>query len=294
MLLFLMVCLVSTAACASGAYGMHLYTQRTREIAEREDPRDTQIRDLQATIKIASVEVKTSRTTKDDLLEHVNLAHARIHEMLEQVDAAKNTYISANDLLKAEITAREDVEEQLSVVSQQLDTFKQRANELELELKTSKSPGVDMLDPGTQADDLNNDLEDDTTAGVPDDFHTPSFDDASPSLIQSLTGEVERWRHHCQVLGGELKNQREKPFSDSSQPVSLDIDELTEIRGIGKILARKLHELGIYRYRQLLSLTENDVEHAAQSIPDFKRRMTRDAWAEQARYLHLSKYQESI
>jgi predicted flap endonuclease-1-like 5' DNA nuclease len=69
---------------------------------------------------------------------------------------------------------------------------------------------------------------------------------------------------------------------------------LTDIRGIGKVIASKLQELGICRYEQLASLDDDDLDRFQDLIPDFERRMRRDNWMEQARDLHSSKYSEQI
>ena len=60
------------------------------------------------------------------------------------------------------------------------------------------------------------------------------------------------------------------------------------------MLERKLHQLGIYRYRELLNLTTDDLKQASMLIPDLKGRMRRYEWVEQARSLHLDKYDEPI
>ncbi len=69
---------------------------------------------------------------------------------------------------------------------------------------------------------------------------------------------------------------------------------MTDIRGIGNAIARKLHQLGIYRYREIVSLSHDDLERAQMLIPDFDRRMRRDRWQAQARALHLDKYDENL
>ena len=77
-------------ACAISAFGGVFYQrflqERNREIAEREDPRDTQIRDLQAKIKLINDDMRRDRKTAAEAEEHVRLAHERIVELLEQRD----------------------------------------------------------------------------------------------------------------------------------------------------------------------------------------------------------------
>ena len=128
---------------------------------------------------------------------------------------------------------------------------------------------------------------------------TPLVDETSPSLLESLTTELERWKKHCHVLGDELKLQRER-LTQLGESTEVDenpfdsIDELTDIRGIGNAIARKLHQLGVYRYRELATLSGDDCERARMLIANFDSRMQRDDWQEQARTLYLEKYQEPL
>jgi predicted flap endonuclease-1-like 5' DNA nuclease len=152
-----------------------------------------------------------------------------------------------------------------------------------------------MLDPLQQhVDDNHEDDGDELEA-----FRPFDVDDTSSSLLESLTIELERWKKHCHVLGDELKIQRERlaqlgESTETDENPFDSIDELTDIRGIGNAIARKLHQLGIYRYRELASLSGDDVERARMLIPNFDSRMARDNWQDQARSLHRDKYEESL
>lgn len=280
------------AAClatgAAGAFGMRFYIDRNRIIAEREDPRDTKIRDLQATVKLSRKDLDLTRTGAKEATEHVQFAHARIEDLLEQRSMLKEKFASCETLLKNEIGEKELVQDKLSVAKTQLETMKERTQELELQLRASHES--DMLDPSTH-DSESDALDDEPLNGV---FSQDVEEDGSPSLIQSLTGELDRWKHHCHVLGNELKHQRDQISQESvpgiEDPLD-DVDELTDIRGIGIVLARKLHQLGIYRFQELINLDANDLQRAQSLIPDIQRRMRRDDWIVQARTLHASKYE---
>ncbi len=153
----------------------------------------------------------------------------------------------------------------------------------------------DMLSPSIQPED---EISDNTENGPLAEIFSPSIEeDNSPSLIQSLTGELDRWKHHCHVLGNELKHQREQ-ITPEIVPQLLsaadDIDELTDIRGIGAVLARKLHEVGIFRFKELANLDDEDLERAQVLIPDLARRMKRDDWIDQAHSLYQRKHQSTL
>jgi predicted flap endonuclease-1-like 5' DNA nuclease len=63
-----------------------------------------------------------------------------------------------------------------------------------------------------------------------------------------------------------------------------DYDDLTKIRGIGPVMAKKLRQIGVSSYRQLAAFTAEDIERIESQIV-IKGRITRDRWVEQARAL---------
>ena len=272
---------------------MRWYIERSRQIAENEDPRDTKIRDLLAQMKVARISVLREQKNAQDAAEHLNLAHDRITDVTRRVAGLSEQATVAEANLAQTNSEHDLLKDRLSVARQQLDTLKQRNQELELELEVSASNKSDILDAGNPAEH-HDDQEDIET------LFTPEVEDDSPSLIHSLSTELDRWKKHCHVLGDELKFQRERITTIAEESTMTNgvpyesIDELTDIRGIGNVLARKLHKLGIYRYEALLSLSTDDLERAQLLIPDFVRRMERDCWCEQARTLHDDKYRVAV
>jgi len=289
-ILALFACVVSGIG---GAFGMRFVIERNREIAEREDPRDTQIRDLQAKIKLTGNAMAQNHKKAESATEHVGLAHNRIIQLLDEVEDLKNSVQNQEAVQGTDGGERELLRDKLSAATRQLDTLRQRNQEMEVELSLVREP--DML----LAHDIDDESADDEMEDCETDPFTPTVTDGSPSLIQALTDELDRWKRHCHVLGDELKNQRHRvteadEVAANAAAAIPEIDELTDIRGIGAVLARKLHTLGIYRYENLLNLSDDDLERALQLIPDFERRMKRDDWLEQARILHASKYRPPV
>jgi len=296
-LYFVLAFIASGVTCAAGAYGMRVCIERNREIAEREDPRDTRVRDMQATLQVVRADTVKNKSKADEATSHLELAHARIDELLEQSAMVGDKFISCKALLKKKIVETEHLNDKLSATEQQLANLRERLQEAELEL--SMSGGLESADSETDTPDPGHASPNDLNHNTLQDMFKPTVEEGNPSLIQCLTEEVDRWKRHCHVLGDELKSRREQVGSEpapSAQNTSDNqaIDELTDVRGIGKVLARKLHELGVYRYQQLVSLTSEDLEHANDLIPDLERRMGRDDWAGQARNLHFDKYSEQL
>ena len=67
-------------------------------------------------------------------------------------------------------------------------------------------------------------------------------------------------------------------------PSSADNDDLTRIKGIGKVIEAKLRKLGISTYAQIAQMTEVDIDRVNDQLA-FKGRIERERWVDQARDL---------
>jgi predicted flap endonuclease-1-like 5' DNA nuclease len=71
-------------------------------------------------------------------------------------------------------------------------------------------------------------------------------------------------------------------------------DDLKLIVGVGPVLERMLHNLGITTFRQIARWTEREVAEFDAKLPEFPGRIQRDQWVVQARALHESKYGQGV
>jgi predicted flap endonuclease-1-like 5' DNA nuclease len=71
-------------------------------------------------------------------------------------------------------------------------------------------------------------------------------------------------------------------------------DDLKLIVGVGPVLERMLHNLGITTFRQIARWTDRDIGEFDTKLPEFPGRIARDQWVTQARSLHQSKYGERL
>jgi predicted flap endonuclease-1-like 5' DNA nuclease len=71
-------------------------------------------------------------------------------------------------------------------------------------------------------------------------------------------------------------------------------DDLKLIVGVGPILERMLHQLGVTTFRQIAHWSERDIDEFDAKLPEFPGRIRRDTWVTQARELHQSKYGEAL
>lgn len=67
-------------------------------------------------------------------------------------------------------------------------------------------------------------------------------------------------------------------------------DDLRQIDGVGPVLERTLHRLGITTFRQVATLTPDDVRRVGAEFGQFRDRIEREQWVEQARRLYEAKY----
>ena len=77
--------------------------------------------------------------------------------------------------------------------------------------------------------------------------------------------------------------------STSAKSVSgvavLEGDDLKRIKGIGPKLERLLHKNGIYTFSQIANLSEGEMNQLDNQLEEFKGRIVRENWIEQARTL---------
>ena len=59
-------------------------------------------------------------------------------------------------------------------------------------------------------------------------------------------------------------------------------DDLTQIKGIGQVIVKKLHRLGITQFAQIANFTPDDIARVDEVLA-FKGRIEREKWVEQAR-----------
>ncbi|HUE48569.1 MAG TPA: hypothetical protein VMO54_05130 [Steroidobacteraceae bacterium] len=62
-------------------------------------------------------------------------------------------------------------------------------------------------------------------------------------------------------------------------------DDLTQIKGVPKVLERKLHRVGVFYFWQIAEWSPEDVRYVDGKLAAFKGRIERDAWVSQANEL---------
>ena len=97
----------------------------------------------------------------------------------------------------------------------------------------------------------------------------------------------------------ELKQEQPAAAAFAGEPVTQDkalgiifskrsrqIDDLTEIKGVGPVLSAKLNEFGVYRFQQIALWDDAVIEEFSKRLKAFRNRIQRDDWLQQAKALH--------
>ncbi len=119
----------------------------------------------------------------------------------------------------------------------------------------------------------------------------PASDDASKRNANQLNAELadarsESARYRQLVI--DIENNAPPPIlAGAGEP-----DDLKLIVGVGPVLERMLHNLGVTTFRQIARWSERDVGEFDAKLPEFPGRIVRDQWVTQARELHLAKFGE--
>jgi predicted flap endonuclease-1-like 5' DNA nuclease len=121
---------------------------------------------------------------------------------------------------------------------------------------------------------------------------------AAPEQLEALAHDRERLSTELADARTETARYRQLlvDIENKAPPPILsgpgEPDDLKLIVGVGPVLERMLHNLGIATFRQIARWTERDVAEFDAKLPEFPGRIVRDQWVTQARALHQSKYGE--
>jgi predicted flap endonuclease-1-like 5' DNA nuclease len=107
-----------------------------------------------------------------------------------------------------------------------------------------------------------------------------------------LRDEKKEVEHTLAKMQVEARVRTVSAEANDTQTLSAETlvrDELTRIRGIGRVLSEKLGEAGVTSFHQLATLSPEQMEALDVKL-GLRGRMQRDRWQEQARALHEEIY----
>lgn len=86
------------------------------------------------------------------------------------------------------------------------------------------------------------------------------------------------------------RHEKVKKHSNGRKQKTDEVDDLTQIVGIGKVFEETLHTLGIRSFRQIAAFGPADIARVNMELKEFKGRMEQDDWVGQAKELYFKKY----
>jgi predicted flap endonuclease-1-like 5' DNA nuclease len=89
----------------------------------------------------------------------------------------------------------------------------------------------------------------------------------------------------------EISKEQAAPDVVSDATPDGPSDDLKRIRGIGVLIEKRLNALGVHQYDQIANWTSGDIDRVSRML-EFKGRIKRESWVEQARILASGGYTE--
>ena len=125
--------------------------------------------------------------------------------------------------------------------------------------------------------------------------------DREAGLVQAAAFAEDRRRLFAALAQSRAETARYRQLvvdiENNAPPVLFGTaapDDLKLIVGVGPVLERMLHQLGVTRYRDIARWSERDIDEFDARLAEFPGRIRRDGWVTQARALHQSKYGEAV
>ena len=124
--------------------------------------------------------------------------------------------------------------------------------------------------------------------------------DAVSRRLAEFSRERERlFRDLADARGGAARYRQLVIDIETNAPPPIlagvgEPDDLKLIVGVGPVLERMLHNLGVTTFRQIARWSERDVADFDAKLPEFPGRIQRDQWVTQARALHESKFGQGL
>jgi chromosome segregation ATPase len=145
--------LLALSGCTISAFGGAWFARwrmrRAEVVAESEDIRDTQIRELLAEVKVLGKAAKGAEAAGAEAAEKIAALEAQIDDLRCRLDAAQKTADNSEKLLRDEVDEKARLREDLIRARREKDALETRTQELELELRMA-SDGSQLLDPALQ------------------------------------------------------------------------------------------------------------------------------------------------
>jgi predicted flap endonuclease-1-like 5' DNA nuclease/predicted nucleic acid-binding Zn-ribbon protein len=246
---------------------------------------------LEESVK-AQANARSYALTIEDLNEQVLALKARVAQLSHEAEkeAESTTQVAhiqtAFDATVSRINNLEEKIGHLAAENESLKASAQAAGRYE-EVKQSYDAAAARLAAleerlgslASENEGLKSELEGLKTTSVPFGVAATS----SFQLVEDENGVTSHDGNHVEAAKAEILAANGDKWPAASET---DKDDLTMIKGIGSFLEKKLNELGIYKFEQLMHFTDFWTDKLTTAIEFFPGRIERDDWVGQAARLY--------
>ena len=119
-----------------------------------------------------------------------------------------------------------------------------------------------------------------------------------PGKIAAIKGELSSERQRIMSLETELLQMVQTLEEGSWRPPRQyaiapdETDDLKHIYGVGPVVEKTLHSLGVYQFKQVALWSTDDIKFFDSQLHDFRGRIEREYWVRSAQEEHYKKYGE--
>ena len=212
-----------------------------------------------------------------------------------------------SDSMQEAFQRRNDMRRKLKAIRGNLETAVSERNELKMNIASQGDPGTAAKDKDDKIFQLSREL-DDWQKRLPPLMERYRVRDEEAKRLEAELAEaraqvlrleesngvtisrVEPVLHPEVLTDGHdasndtIDNEQLDP-SDADKSGSTSRDNLQRIKGIGPAIERTLNEMGIYRFHEIASMSEYDINRVAERLQGFHSRIYREDWIGQAREL---------
>ena len=231
------------------------------------------------------------------LMDQNSLAQASSRQALKR---AKDL----SDAMQEAYQRRNNMRRKLKAIRSNLETAVSERDELKMNIANQGGPGPTAKDKDDKIFELSREL-DDWQKRLPPLIERYRVRDEEAKRLEAELAEararisqleeggssrVEPVLHPEVLTDGHdasndtLDNERLGP-SDADKTGSHSRDQLQKIKGIGPALEKTLNEMGSYRFHQIASMSDYDINRVAERLKGFHSRIHREDWVGQAREL---------
>jgi len=249
--------------------------------------------------------LKDAKTTGNDLLKRIQeleIYNGKIIKQLEAETKENETIEIDNNKLKAQLSefkssAKTDIlnlelknkEDALAICKNEKQLLTQKLETVSKELGNCNKQQEDLK---SKLEVLNKNkasepqLVKSTPSPSTATTTTPSISKAKPSEIKKENTTDKSVLEPSHDIITRIKNKANSiDFSRIGSGDAKAKDDLKKVKGIGEFVEKKLNALGIYNFKQLANLTEDDMDKVNDAIEFFPGRIKRDNWVAQAKNL---------